>query len=213
MTSKDLTWLVSHPVFRSLTDENQAASVLPSYVEGFAPVVNSVPAFLHLTLSRADAKANILLREIWNDELGLSGTKAHPVLFDEVHQSVTARWGTKRDAQQYGITAAVQMIQLCGSGNWPIGVAAMKAHESQFPLAYSKILPTLSTLLGPVSEFFRVHSEADIEHTEAGDELLRWGISQGVVSEIEAEEAFDCSTRILRALMDDIWQNARAKSS
>ena len=35
----------------------------------------------------------MLLREIWNDELGLSGTKAHPVLFDDLYRAVTARWG------------------------------------------------------------------------------------------------------------------------
>ena len=97
------TWLVSHPVFRCLGSEASEPQVLVSYGEGFAPVVNSVPAFLHLTLSRADGRASVLLREIWNDELGLSGTKAHPVLFDELHQAVTVRWGSNESAQQFGV--------------------------------------------------------------------------------------------------------------
>lgn len=202
------TWLVSHPVFRNFTEGAPEPQVLVSYAEGFAPVVNSVPTFLHLTLSRSDARASLLLREIWNDELGLSGTKAHPVLFDELYCVVTTRWGKNGRSQEHGIAAAIKMIRLCGSGKWPIGVAAMKAHESQFPTAYSTILPVMEGLLGMASEFFRVHSEADVEHTKAGDQLLRHGISEGIVSPADAEQAFESSTQILRELMDAIWQSA-----
>ena len=203
------TWLANHPVFLNLANEAGDPRALVSYAEGFAPVVNSVPAFLHLTLSRANGRANVMLREIWNDELGLSGTKPHPVLFDEFHRAVTARWGSNTQVQQKGIAAAVQMIQLCGSGPWPIGVAAMKAHESQFPVAYTTILPAIEKLLGVGSEFFRVHSQADVEHSKAGDELLRWGIAERIVPAADAEKAFERSTLVLRGLMDAIWQSAR----
>jgi len=207
------TWLLNHPVFRSLSDAAEAPGILVSYVEGFAPVVNSVPAFLHLTLTRGDHDARILLREIWNDELGLSGTKAHPVLFDELHHAVTSRWGSNRDIQAFGVDACVRMIQLCGSGSWPIGVAAMKAHESQFPTAYGSILPTMDQLLGSSSEFFRVHSYADVEHSKAGSQLLRRGISERVVSATEADQAFEHSTEILRNLMDAIWRASNGSTA
>lgn len=209
MNPTTATWLASHPVFRGLASETVDSRLLVSYVEGFAPVVNSVPAFLHITMSRAQGNPSMLLREIWNDELGLSGTKAHPVLFDEVHQFVTTRWGSDIGVQSLGVAAAVQMIQLCGSGPWPIGVAAMKAHESQFPVAYGTALPALEKTLGPLAEFFRVHSHADVEHAEAGSQLLRWGIAEAVVTETEADEAFQYSTQILLSLMNGIWESAQ----
>lgn len=204
-----VTWLVNHPVFRGLASSVINERLLVAYVEGFAPVVNSVPAFLHVTMSRAQGKAAELLREIWNDELGLTGTKAHPVLFDDVHRAVTQRWGSHTSVQSFGVTAAVNMIQLCASGPWPIGVAAMKAHESQFPVAYGTALPALEKILGPPAEFFRVHSQADVEHTETGSQLLQSGIAEAIVSAIEADEVFERSTRILRELMDRIWESSQ----
>ncbi len=177
--------------------------VLVAYVEVFAPFVNSLPARVHLTLSRADRKAASVLREIWSDELGLSGTKARPALFDQLHQSVVDRWGHNIDIQHVGVSAAVQMIQLCGSGPWPIGVAAIKA-ETQFMSAYKTIFPSVRKAVGPASEFFQVHSYADTKH-HAVDELLAWGISESVVTYDEAAEAYNHSTELLSGLMDSIW--------
>jgi len=176
-------WLSRHPVFSEFATYNARSSLLIAYVEGFAPMVNSVPAFLHLTMSRASGQAADLLRSIWDDELGMNGTRPHPVLFDDVYREVTGRHGHNSSAQRHGIAAAVEMVKLCGEGAWPVGVAAMKAHESQFPEAYSKILPAMSVALSNAAEFFEVHSVADVEHAEIGSQLVELGIQSGVVSE------------------------------
>jgi pyrroloquinoline quinone (PQQ) biosynthesis protein C len=203
---KPVNWLTEHPLFRGLATPGKVdPSLMVAYVEGFAPVVNSVPAFLHVTLSRADGKAKALLREIWNDELGLSGTKSHPVLFEELHAAVTSAHGRNEASQRVGIVAAGRMVELCGSGPWPIGVAAMKAHEGQFPSAYGSILPAMERSFGPLAEFFRLHSEADVEHTAAGAELLRMAIEEHVVTEAEADRSYVSSTDLLRTLMDGIF--------
>lgn len=203
-------WLVRHRVFCEFATGSPRSSLMVAYVEGFAPMVNSVPVFLHLTMSRASVQAAELLRNIWDDELGVSGTRPHPVLFDEVHREITQRYGRCLLAQRYGVAAAVEMVELCGEGDWPVGVAAMKAHESQFPEAYGAILAMMSGALGSGAEFFEVHSVADVEHTELGRRLIDLGIESGVVSEDEMENTFRRSTDILRGLMDSVWTCAES---
>jgi pyrroloquinoline quinone (PQQ) biosynthesis protein C len=206
-------WLAKHPVFSALQGKTEDGAVLSAYAEGFAPVVNAVPVFLHVTLSRADAEACGLLRDIWNDELGVSGTAAaHPVLFDEVHRAFTSRWGPNLEAQRHGIKAAKAMIDLCSSGPWPIGVAAMRAHESQFPTAYSEVLDYLHREIGPAAEFFSVHSLADVEHSAVGRRLLERAVYERIATENEIVHTFDASTTILRNLMDSIWRCAHARN-
>lgn len=212
MNSVDV-WLVDHPLFRALAVSPTNPGVLAAYVEAFAPVVNSVPAFLHVTLSRSNGRVASLLREIWNDELGLSGTPSHPVLFDQLHNAVVSKFGGNIEVQSLGVTAAGDMIHLCSSGPWPIGVAAMKAHESQFPASYTAILDNMEAMFGVAAEFFRVHSYADIEHTKAATALLQQAIEAGVITIEEVDGAFYASTVILRNLMDGIWAATRTSQT
>jgi len=199
-------WLVNHSVFAALREDQKVERVWPILAEAFAPLIYAVPSFLGITLARADSHARELLQQIWSDELGTANTLSHPVLFENFHRKVTSRWGYFPDVHEFGIKAATGMIELCGSGPWPIGVAAMKAHESQFPSTYASILARASKDLGEADEFFTVHAEADVEHSAAAQSLLEYSLKQKLVSEESLISSYNSSKSLIKTLVDQIWR-------
>ena len=202
-------WLQEHSVFRALRGREHPEQLWPTYVEAFAMVVYSVPAFLGVTLARADENSLPLLSEIWSDELGTSATAAHPVLFQRLRDAVVARYGARPEMHAIGLEAAAKMTRLCASGPWPVGVAAMKAHESQFPTAYGSILGVAREEWGAAAEFFDVHAAADVEHSRAGTEMLIAAEQRGVAPVSLIEKSYETSSALLKELMDGIWEHRR----
>lgn len=198
-------WLVNHSVFEALRKGQKVERIWPILAEAFSPLIYAVPSFLGITLARANSDARDLLEKIWSDELGTIGTLSHPVLFENFHRKVTSRWGCFPEAHKFGIKAATGMIELCGSGPWPIGVAAMKAHEGQFPSAYSSILQRASKDLEDAAEFFTVHAEADIEHSAAAQSLLEYSLEHNIVSEESLISSYNSSKNLIKNLVDQIW--------
>jgi hypothetical protein len=175
------------------------------YAEAAAPLVYTVPAFLGITFSRTDARAKEVLSEVWAEELGMADNLSHPVLFQNFYQSVTDRWGKYTHLQKIGVRAGIRMIELCSSGDWPIGVAAMLAHESQFPHAYESMLPAAKQDLGDAAEFFEAHSLVDLEHTETSSKLLDYALTNGIAKETEIEKSYSASVELLRSVFDAVW--------
>jgi hypothetical protein len=137
---------------------------------------------------------------------------SHPVLFQKFHQSVTNRWGKYTSLQSLGVRAGIGMIELCSSGDWPIGVAAMLAHESQFPPAYESMLSVAKQDLGDDSEFFSVHALVDIEHTATSTRLLDYAVTSGIVNEKDIEQSYFASGELLRSVFDGVWAEMSAGS-
>lgn len=204
-------WLIDHPFFVALR-EGFSKNSWAMYAEAAAPLIYTVPTFLGVTLARTDAKAKEILSEVWAEELGMADNLSHPVLFQKFHQSVTSRWGKYTHLQRFGVRAGIGMIELCSSGDWPIGVAAMLAHESQFPPAYQSMLPIAKEDLGDDSEFFDVHALVDIEHTATSTKLLDYAVSGGFVKETEIEESYLASGELLRSVFDGVWAEMSAGS-
>lgn len=198
-------WLESHPLFEGLVDSN-SGDLWAKTAEGMAALIYAVPSFLGITLAKSDAVSRPLLAGIWDDELGKGNLPAHPVLFENFHIKAISLWGKFPKLHSAGVQAAMEMIDLCGSDIWPIGVSAMKAHESQFPTAYSKILPRAIQLLGKEALFFEVHSLADIEHTSVASKLIYEAVSREIVTKEQILISYDKSKNILLTLMDTIWQ-------
>ena len=204
-------WLIDHPFFVALR-EGFSKNSWAMYAEAAAPLIYTVPTFLGVTLARTDTKAKEILSEVWAEELGMADNLSHPVLFQKFHQSVTNRWGTYTHLQRFGVRAGIGMIELCSSGDWPIGVAAMLAHESQFPPAYQSMLSVAKEDLGDDSEFFDVHALVDVEHTATSTKLLDYAVSGGFVTETEIEESYRASGELLRSVFDGVWAEMSAGS-
>lgn len=197
-------WLKDHPLFVHLAKGN-SDHAWAYLAEGMACLIYSVPAFLGITFAKSDAFSRKLIEDIWNDELGKGSVPAHPVLFEEFHGNATNKWGKFQNLHVYGIEAGTKMIKLCGSENWAIGMAAMKAHESQFPSTYGAILKSAKQNLGKDSLFFEVHSVADVEHSSMATKLIETAIQQNICSELKINEAYEKSKLILKNLFDSIW--------
>ena len=205
-------WLIEHPFFAALRSDF-SRNAWAMYAEAAAPLIYTVPTFLGVTLARTDAKAREILSEVWAEELGMAENLSHPVLFQKFHQSVTERWGQYTHLQRFGVKAGIGMIELCSSGDWPIGVAAMLAHESQFPPAYQSMLEVAKQDLGDDSEFFDVHALVDIEHTATSTRLLDYAVNQGIVGDREIEESYVASGELLRSVFDGVWAEMSVASS
>ncbi len=204
-------WLIEHPFFVALR-EGFSRHAWAMYAEAAAPLIYTVPTFLGVTLARTDTKAREILSEVWDEELGMADNLSHPVLFQTFHQSVTARWGKFPHLQRFGVRAGIGMIELCSSGDWPIGVAAMLAHESQFPPAYESMLHVAKQDLGDDSAFFDVHALVDVEHTATSTKLLAYAVTSGFVTESEIEESYLASGQLLRSVFDGVWAEMSAGS-
>lgn len=204
-------WLIEHPFFVALRN-SFSKNAWAMYAEAAAPLIYTVPTFLGVTLARTDTKAKEILSEVWAEELGMAENLSHPVLFQKFHQSATDRWGKYTHLQSFGVRAGIGMIELCSSGDWPIGVAAMLAHESQFPPAYQSMLPVAKQDLGDDSEFFDVHALVDIEHTATSTKLLDYAVTSGIVRERELEESYFASAELLRSVFDGVWAEMSAGS-
>jgi len=179
------------------------------FAESFAPLIYSVPAFLGVTLARADMQARSFLASIWADEVGHSGVPSHPSLFEAFHRRAIASNRVYPEQHQHGIAAACEMIALCGSGPWPIGIAAMLAHEREFPNAYASLMERASAELGEDCEFFRVHAVADLEHTTLALSLLDMAVERQVAAEDEIQMSHKRSRAVLRDLADRAWDVLR----
>lgn len=195
-------WLVNHSLFDRLREGAGKKPVWAVFAETFSPLIYSVPAFLGITLARADSYAGRLLDEVWAEELGTNGSPSHPVLFERLHRVATRKWGSFHHLHNFGVKAACDMVSLCGSGPWPFGVAAMLAHEGQFPSAYSSILSRAFDELGEAAIFFEIHSTADIQHTSSSSSLLSYAIKNRQVEKATLEAAYKQSENILRELAD-----------
>lgn len=199
-------WLAHHPFFTTLRTADAPGELWSMFAEGFAPLIYSVPAFLGVTLAKADDFSSPFLIEVWSDELGAGPTPSHPVLFEIFHRFATSRWGHFPELHQPGVQAAGAMVALCASGAWPVGVAAMAAHESQFPEAYSSIIPQAISMLESAADFFRIHATADVEHSSSATSILREAVARGIVTEDIAISSFESSTHILKTLIDQVWE-------
>jgi pyrroloquinoline quinone (PQQ) biosynthesis protein C len=204
-------WLIEHPFFAALRSDF-SRNAWAMYAEAAAPLIYTVPTFLGVTLARTDTKAKEILSEVWAEELGMAENLSHPVLFQKFHQSVTDRWGKYTHLQRFGVKAGIGMIELCSSGDWPIGVAAMLAHESQFPPAYQSMLAVAKQDLGDDSEFFDVHALVDVEHTATSTRLLDYAVSSGVARDREIEQSYFASAELLRSVFDGVWAEMSAGS-
>jgi hypothetical protein len=196
-------------LFDFICDRSASGRVWAVFAEAFFPLIYSVPTFLGVTLARSDSCSRPSLEDIWAEELGTKNNLSHPVLFEMLHRVATKRWGSFHQMHQYGIDTARQMISLCASGPWPFGVAAMLAHESQFPAAYSRILPRAREDLDSNALFFEVHSLADVEHTSHGRALLDDAVQRKIVTPERIRAAYDESTAILRHLADHTQEALR----
>jgi pyrroloquinoline quinone (PQQ) biosynthesis protein C len=204
-------WLIEHPFFVALrTGFPKHAWAM--YAEAAAPLIYTVPTFLGVTLARTDTRAREILSEVWDEELGMADNLSHPVLFQQFHRGVTQRWGNYPHLHALGVRAGIGMIELCSSGDWPIGVAAMLAHESQFPPAYESMLAVAKQDLGDDSAFFDVHALVDIEHTETSTRLLDYAVSNGLAGDSEIEESFLASGALLRSVFDGVCAEMNAAS-
>lgn len=204
-------WLIEHPFFVALRN-GFSKNAWAMYAEAAAPLIYTVPAFLGVTLARTDARAKEILSEVWAEELGMADNLSHPVLFQTFHQSVTNRWGKYTHLQKFGVRAGTGMIELCSSGDWPIGVAAMLAHESQFPPAYQSMITVARQDLGDDAAFFEVHALVDIEHTSTSTKLLDYAMTKGIVKESEIEKSYRASGELLRSVFDAVWAEMSARS-
>jgi pyrroloquinoline quinone (PQQ) biosynthesis protein C len=193
-------WLVAHALFARLRDGDSIA--WSAFAEAFAPLIYSVPAFLGVTLAQADAAAYSHLREVWHSELGDDGGTAHPTLFERVHRAAVSAGSRHPQLRLAGVRAGAAMVATCSAGPWPIGMAAMLAHEGEFPAAYGSILIVADRRLGAAAEFFHVHAAADIEHAALARRMIGEAIAAGVASAAAVVNAHNRGRAILAELAD-----------
>jgi hypothetical protein len=199
-TVVDPPWLVGHALFARMREGDPIA--WSAFAEAFAPMIYSVPAFLGVTLGQADEPAYSHLLEVWRSELGDDDRTAHPSLFETFHRAAVTTGRRHPALRDAGVDAGAAMVVACSGGAWPIGMAAMLAHEGEFPAAYGSILAVADHRFGAASEFFHVHAAADVEHAALARRLIGGAIAAGVATSAEVDSAHSRGRVILAELAD-----------
>lgn len=203
--------LLGHPFYVAWTNGTLSRADLKEYAEQYYQHVLAEPTYLSAIHARtphffSDGKpADIgvrqeILKNLVSEELG---EKNHPALWRQFAHALGATDAELAATKPFESTEALigAFRRFCGEQPFYVGLAAMHAFESQVPaIAAAKIAGLVKWygITEPAAhEFFSVHQEADIWHSEA-----EWSLIERFADTPEKQQQVADATR---SVCDALW--------
>src|SRR4051794_12264526 len=171
--------MLCHPFYQAWTEGRLALDDLASYARQYFHHVEAFPrAVSAVHCACPDAGGRRMLAENLAEEEGIgAGKQPHADLWLMFAEGVGAPAGAVRAEPLNPETEAlIEVFRRLSRRSYAAGLGALYAYESQFPAVAKAKIAGLIERYGIDDEasllFFRVHEEADIEHSAACRALL-----------------------------------------
>jgi pyrroloquinoline-quinone synthase len=164
--------LLTHPFYTKWQAGTLPRESLQEYARQYYAFESSFPRFLsalHARSERADVR-QALLENLWDEE---HGTANHAELWLRFGEGIGVGREDIRAAPWNDASRALVETYRRTSGEGPVaaGVAAVYAYEAQVPAVAAAKIAGLRSHFGVDDDrtlaFFELHSELDVEHSEA----------------------------------------------
>jgi pyrroloquinoline-quinone synthase len=193
--------MLLHPFYQAWTRGELTLAALRDYARQYYHHVAAFPTYLSALHSHTDDQRvrRQILANLMDEE---AGNPNHPELWLRFAESTGLSREEVTHAELWNETKDLirTFRSACREGSVASGLAALYAYESQIPkVAESKIkgLEKFYGLNSPDAlDYFRVHSEADLEHSQVERKLL-----ESTLNEEEANNAETAANNVL----DSIW--------
>jgi pyrroloquinoline-quinone synthase len=175
--------LLLHPFYQAWAKGELTPAALKDYAIQYYRHVAAFPTYLSAVHSHTEdaATRRHVLANLMDEE---AGSPNHP----ELWLAFAARMGAQRSeveaaeawAETRGLVDAFRAI--CGGRSTAEGLAALYAYESQIPAVAASKIEGLERFYGITDEgglaYFKVHEEADREHSAVERRLLERHVSE-----------------------------------
>lgn len=202
--------MLKHPFYQAWSKGELSLSALQDYACQYYQHVAAFPRYLSALHSHTeDIKTRKHILENLNDE-ELSNPN-HPQLWLQFAESLGVKPETTISTTPYPETERLinNFMRLCLSGETVEGVAALYTYESQIPAVSETKIEGLEKFYGITSDsgksYFKVHMEADIEHSKVEREILMRYISKSNVKAVD--DAVDTTLDALWGLLSGICKH------
>ncbi|MCB0352823.1 MAG: CADD family putative folate metabolism protein [Bdellovibrionales bacterium] len=168
--------LLLHPFYQAWEAGELDREILASYAKQYYHHVKSFPRYISATHSICDSLADrqVLLENLHDEEYG---EQNHPRLWLDFAEGLGA---SKEEAEEVALHPETQRLidtffELARS-SYEEGLAALFVYEQQIPAICETKIKGLNEFYGikdsKTVEYFRLHHEVDILHSEATAELV-----------------------------------------
>jgi len=169
--------ILKHPFYQDWQSGKLTMPMLQEYAKQYYKHVAAFPQYLSAVHSKMDNPDDrrLILQNLMDEE---HGDKNHPELWLRFGEALGLNRKEIMDAVALKETNAfVEHFKLVTSNKSPaVGIAALYAYESQIPAVSEEKIKGLACFYGIDSEqgleYFKVHIQADIEHSAAERELI-----------------------------------------
>ncbi len=193
--------VLTHPFYQAWQRGELTQAALADYAGQYYHHVAAFPQYLsalHAHTSDPDTRRAVL-QNLVDEE---AGDPNHPELWLQFAEGIsTSRMAVlNTPAQPETVTLVETFRRLCANGSVAAGLAALYSYESQIPAVAGTKIAGLQEFYGVCDNaalaYFRVHQEADIEHSAVERRLLTRHLSDP-----DAGDAVDASCLAL----DAVW--------
>ena len=169
--------ILKHPFYPSWRSGKLTAQMLQLYAKQYYRHVAAFPQYLSAIHSKIDdvCDRRLILQNLMDEENGESN---HPELWLRFGEALgLTREEIKKEAATEETISFVNHFRSVTSKKSPVeGIAALYAYESQIPNVSEEKIKGLVDFYGVDTqegiEYFKVHIQADIEHSKAERELI-----------------------------------------
>ncbi len=193
--------VLTHPFYQAWQRGDLTSAALADYAAQYYHHVAAFPQYLSaLHAHTADASTRrAVLQNLVDEE---AGDPNHPELWLQFATGIGANRAAvlSTPAEPETVTLVETFRSLCTHGSVAAGLAALYSYESQIPEVAGTKIEGLETRYGIHDDatlaYFRVHQEADVEHSAVERRLLAHHLSDP-----DAGDAADASCLAL----DAVW--------
>jgi len=169
--------MLSHPFYKCWNEGRLSRATLAEYAKQYYAHVRAFPTYVSATHANCDdiATRQMLLENLIEEE---RGQENHPELWLRFAEGLGVRRDEVKNAELLDSTkeSVNSLREITRNGNYLEGVAALYAYESQIPEVARSKREGLKSFYGMEDEravsFFRVHEEADVDHSQMERSIL-----------------------------------------
>lgn len=194
--------LLSHPFYQAWSRGELTQDTLREYAQQYYRHVDAFPGYLSAVHSHTEdaGTRRQILSNLIDEE---AGSPNHPELWLQFAEGLGAKREEVKAAQPWTETGNLvsTLRNICRNGSTAEGLAALYAYESQIPAVSESKIQGLQSFYGVQDDrtlaYFRVHIEADKEHSRVERELLEAYVN---------DENAPVVTQAVRQTLDALWE-------
>src|SRR3954469_19333895 len=171
--------LLKHPYYQAWNDGSLPAASLRGYAAQYFHHVQAFPRYLSATHSLCESAEGrkVLLENLIEEEGELGGKANHPELWARFAEGLGVTRDELASAKAEPATRAlIDCFMTNARASYARGLGALYAYEHQVPAVAEFKTDALKKFFGVndprALQFFEVHRQADVYHTQALDGLL-----------------------------------------